>query len=80
MATGENTKFKIEVKMETRWVPVFLAFLKRMQTLGNVGASRKLTFFSDGDGDFHPKFEWDTDIQPIVEPLEPIKDVLYDAG
>ena len=72
--------FNIKVTMEIRWIPVFLAFLKRMQSLGNVGSSRKLTFFSDGDGDFHPKFEFDTDIQPLKEPLEPIKDALYDAG
>ena len=73
-------EFTIKVKMEKRWIPVFLAFLKRMQTLGNVGSSRKLTFYSDGDGDFHPKFEWDTEIKPIEIPLEPIKDQLFDAG
>jgi hypothetical protein len=72
--------FNIKVTMETRWIPVFLAMLKRMQSLGNVGASRKLTFYSDGDGDFHPKFEWDTTVEPLKEPLEPIKNSIYDAG
>ena len=73
-------KFTIEVEMEVRWIPYFLAMLKRMQSLGSVGASRRLTFFSDGDGDFHPKFSWTTKIEPIKEPLEPIKDMVYDAG
>lgn len=73
-------KFTIEVEMEVRWIPIFLAFLKRMQTLGNVGASRTLSFFADGDGDFHPKFSWTTKIAPKEESLEPIKDQLYDAG
>ncbi len=51
-------KFIIEVEMKDRWVPHFLAMLKYMQYLGGVGSSRLVSFMSDGDGDFRPKFKW----------------------
>lgn len=50
-------KFSVECEMQDRWVPQFLAMLEYMERLGQVGSSRSLTFYADGDGDFHPKFE-----------------------
>lgn len=51
--------------MSERWIPYFLGALKAMEYCGNIGASRNVTLFSDGDGDFHPKFNWDNLPSPI---------------
>jgi len=70
----------IKVTMRKRWIPYFLSMLKYMQYLGSVGSSRQVTIYSDGDGDFRPKFKFDVDF----EEQPPIKDNggdrLYDAG
>ena len=66
MASNDKVQFTIRVDMQRRWVPYFLGMLKTMQRLGGWGSSRQLGFYSDGDGDFRPKFEWDTPIE-IVE-------------
>ena len=55
-------EIKITAQIQERWIPEFLAMLKAMETLGKVGSSRTITFYSDGDGDFRPKFDWDIDI------------------
>lgn len=55
-------KFEITVEMEDRWVPHFLAMLKYMQQLGGMGASRKVSFYADGDGDFHPQVQMEPNI------------------
>jgi len=74
-------KFTIEVDMQDRWVPQFLGMLKYMQQLGGLGSSRTLTFYSDGDGDFRPKFDWDYEL-PIER--DGINDIngnrFFDAG
>jgi hypothetical protein len=74
-------KFTIEVEMKDRWIPHFLSMLKYMQRLGGLGASRQVTFFSDGDGDFHPKFKWSP---ALKDNAKPVKDEggnrTYDAG
>jgi hypothetical protein len=75
--------FIIEVSMEERWIPHFLGMLSYMRKLGSVGASRKVTFFSDGDGDFRPDFRWSVDIQPVNDDIPysgSIGDRFYDAG
>ena len=56
---GKTMEFNIKVKMKDRWVPHFLNMLKYMESLGNAGSSRTVTFYADGDGDFRPKFKWD---------------------
>lgn len=78
-------EFTIKVKMKDRWIPHFLGMLKYMQTLGNIGSSRTISFFSDGDGDFRPKFEWDIEVEPFkggihIDGKESITDRSYDAG
>ena len=77
-----TTEFRITVKMQTKWVPHFLGMLKRMQYLGAIGSSRYVSIYSDGDGDFRPRFEWDRD---LPEPAKPIKEssnghFLFDTG
>lgn len=78
---GEYTEFTIKVTMRSRWVPHFLAMLKYMEQLGGLGSTRKVSIYSDGDGDFHPKFEWSDDLPCDAEP---VKDDdghrVYDAG
>jgi hypothetical protein len=53
-----------------------------MQQLGGLGSSRKISFYSDGDGDYRPKFEWDEKtLDSSAKPIEDNKgDRLYDAG
>jgi hypothetical protein len=67
--------------MKKRWVPHFLSMLKYMQYLGGVGGSRTVSFYSDGDGDFRPKFEWDDSLSDDGEPVRDNGgDRFYDAG
>jgi len=74
-------KFSIEVDMPDRWVPQFLGMLAYMHRLGGVGSSRLLTFYSDGDGDFRPKFEWDKDLPVEINGmLDANGNRTYDAG
>lgn len=82
----QNETFTITVTMRKRWVPHFLGMLKRMQYLGGIGASRKVAIYSDGDGDFRPKFSWPN---YLPEPAAPkvgaddrdnVRDQLFDAG
>lgn len=57
--------FNVTCTMSRRWVAPFLGMLKSMQHLGDLGSSRHLDFFADGDGDFRPSFTiHDTDIVP----------------
>ena len=75
------TEFTITVTMQDRWIPHFLAMLSYMQWLGGVGSSRQVAFFSDGDGNFRPKFEW---TKELSSEASPVKDAdgnrYYDAG
>ncbi len=67
--------------MKGRWVPHFLAMLKYMQSLGNLGSSRMISFYADGDGDFRPKFQWDENLPFDGEPIKDEDgDKTYDAG
>ena len=91
---SEDITFTIECTMKERWVPHFLSMLNYMQYLGNIGSSRKVGIYSDGDGDFRPKFKvgglhignLHIGGKPIkhVEIIEPKidndGDRLYDAG
>jgi hypothetical protein len=74
-------KFTISCEMSERWIPQFLGMLKMMQTLGGLGGSRIVKFYSDGDGDYQPKFEWDKDLPKPAQAIDKSNDeYLYDAG
>ncbi len=77
-------KFTIKVEMSARWVPHFLAMLRTMQAYGNIGRSRTVAIYSDGDGDFRPKFSWSPALNDCAKPKKPsgeqLVDVLFDAG
>ena len=52
-----------------------------MQFLGNIGSSRKVSLYADGDGDFRPKFKWSPALDCSKKPVQDINgDRLYDAG
>lgn len=77
----EDKTFTITVTMKRRWIPHFLAMLKYMEQLGNLGGSRLVSLYSDGDGDFRPKFNWDETLPSNGIPVEDkMGDRLYDAG
>jgi hypothetical protein len=77
----EKKKFTVECEMKERWIPHFLGMLKYMQQLGTQGRSRDVTFYSDGDGDFSPKFVWDESLPPVAPPTKDSSgDRTYDAG
>lgn len=69
-------KFTIRVEMEERWVSHFISMLKEMEHLGDIGASRTVSLYSDGDGDFRPKFISDIDVDLVKPNLMGV----YDAG
>jgi hypothetical protein len=69
--------------MEERWIPHFLGMLKSMEQLGSQGSSRYVSIYVDGDGDFHPKFNWDDeyDLPPVAAPQNQHGgNRTYDAG
>ncbi len=78
---GEYTEFTIKATMRSRWVPHFLAMLRYMMKIGSWGSSREVGIYSDGDGDFQPKFEWNDDLPSDAAPARDKNgDRLYDAG
>jgi hypothetical protein len=77
----EEVEFVIHCKMRSRWVPHFLGMLRYMQQLGGLGGSRNITFRSDGDGDFRPKFQWHESLKSDAEPVRDNNgNRFYDAG
>jgi hypothetical protein len=77
-------KIKIKADIPNRWVPCFLAMLDRMEYLGIIGSSRNVTIYSDGDGDFRPKFKFPKKLIPLISKAT-IKsktggDYIYDVG
>lgn len=84
---NKNVEFNIKVTMNERWVDDFCSMLNYMQSCGNIGHSSVVGFYTDGDGDFRPKFEIDYDYEktdgirqrnPNIE--LPKIEVLFDAG
>lgn len=64
----DNVTVDLKITVRKRWVPHLLGFFHRMEELGNIGSSRMIGFYADGDGDFRPSFEVGG---------EPIKDPVY---
>lgn len=73
-------KFTIEVEMEERWIDDFCSMLKEMERLGNIGSSKKVGIYSDGDGGFRPKFNIDTEYRKVFPITNTDKEKIYDAG
>ena len=76
----EKRKLVIECEMEARWVPHFMAMLNYMEKLGNIGSSRKVAIYADGDGDFRPKFTCHQKYDDATPIRNNNGNVLFDAG
>lgn len=74
--------FNIEVTMEERWIDYFCSMLRYMEHCGDIGHSEILMFYSDGDGDFRPKFKIDTGYEYVSASNASNVNVerFYDAG
>ncbi len=79
---SDDITLTVTVTMRPRWMRVFLGMLEHMQYLGGIGASRNLTFMADGDGDFRPKFKWDSaaDVEHVKRADHEPANRLFDAG
>lgn len=75
-------KFTVNCEMKERWIPYFLQMLKQMELQGAIGHSGQVAIFADGDGDFHPKFDFDSSLMSeVVKPItENDNCVIFDAG
>ena len=79
----DDVTFTITCTMRRRWAEQFLGMLKWFERLGGVGASREVTFFADGDGDFRPVFALPNGIDvatPRVDDPENFNAKPFDAG
>lgn len=82
----DNRKFTIECEIPERWVNDFCTMLDYLQSCGRAGHSATVGFYADGDGDFRPTFNINTDWEKtegiwrkdgnLTRPPE----VLFDAG
>jgi len=77
---SKEITFTIECKMRERWVPHFMSMLKYMEDLGGLGGSRTVGIYSDGDGDFRPKFKFSIDTAVVKPKTDDKGNRLYDAG
>lgn len=66
-----NVKFTIECEMDERWQDYFLSFLKHMEYNGLQGHSEIVGFYSDGDGDFRPRFTFTTPVEKAYKTVSP---------
>ena len=78
-------KLIIECEVKARWVSQLVGMLKNMEMLGDMGGSRKVAIYSDGDGDFRPKFKFKRPwFRKVPEPAKPTENkdgnTVYDAG
>jgi hypothetical protein len=74
-------KFTIECEMSERWIDDFCSFLKHLEDNGKIGHSSILGFYADGDGDFRPSFQINTEYTKTEGcPTLRYPERLYDAG
>lgn len=67
----EMVKVKLEFTVSKRWLKKIIALLSCLKYCGDVGTSRTIGFYADGDGDFRikdikmngveidPKIDWE---------------------
>lgn len=52
MKMSEQVKFNLEITIPEKWLYKFMQMLDCMRWCSKVGASRAVSFYADGDGDF----------------------------
>ena len=83
---SNEVTFNIKVTIKERWINDFCSMLKQMESCGEIGHSSIIGFYSDGDGDFRPKFEFDREFEKTKGYWRkdgadlPALEVIYDAG
>lgn len=84
--SNKEATFNIRATMNERWINDFCSMLNYMQSCERIGHSSVVGFYSDGDGDFRPKFEFDREYEVMdgyrkedVKEL-PNLEVIFDAG
>lgn len=65
----EIVEFDVHCKMNRAWANEFMSFLKQLEKLGELGSSRTVALYADGDGDFRPHFDTKLDFTPR-EPID----------
>lgn len=76
----EDVTFNIKCTCRKRWASQIVSMLKQMEHLGNIGSSRDVAIYADGDGDFRPKFEFDVNIPEVKPVIEMAGNTKFDAG
>ena len=78
-------EFTVHCKMNERWIASFIKMLKSMEHCGSIGHSEFVGLYSDGDGDYQPKFSFDKVLEVTGDKPKIIKNpsgqmTMYDAG
>lgn len=78
-------EFTIHCKMKERWIASFIKMLDLMERNGSIGHSEYVGLYSDGDGDFQPKFTYDKVLAFIGDEPKIVKNpsgqmTIFDAG
>lgn len=69
----EIVEFDVHCKMNKSWANEFLSFLKYVEKLGELGSSRTVALYADGDGDFRPHFDTKLDFASR-EPIDVVSE------
>ena len=78
---SERIKMTVEMEVTEPQALALQAMFKYWNYLGNVGGSREVTFYVDGDGNFKPRcsISFDNDILELTKEMEQIS-VVKDSG
>lgn len=61
----ETVTFNIKATMSEEQARAFCTMLKEMMAFGSRGHSDVIGMYVDGDGAFHPKFEFDQEFESV---------------
>ncbi len=76
----EIVEFDIHCKMNRAWANEFISFLAFMENCGELGCSRNIAMYADGDGDFRPKFSTEYKSIPKTPCQKADGTLIFDAG
>ena len=80
---SDRIKMKIEMEVTVPQALALQSMFKYWNYLGNVGSSREVAFYVDGDGNFKPRsnisFESDVDLPKLTDEMEKIS-IVKDKG